>query len=192
MRQVLKTLCVGGGLLGILALASQFSSQAIAQTPPPGIPLALVQQLNALQQSVDALQQTVNAQQPRKFYLTVGQFDGAQAPLACATGFHMASLWEIFHTTNLRYDTTLGFTAADSGSGPPSDEYGWIRTGKAAATHDENGVANCDAYTSNSAQHWGSAASPEEDWETSGRAISPWQDLTTTCNLTWQVWCVQD
>jgi hypothetical protein len=46
----------------------------------------------------------------RKFYITQDFFHATQALTACADGYHMASLWEIFDTTNLRYDTKLGFT----------------------------------------------------------------------------------
>ena len=77
--------------------------------------------------------------QPRKFYLTKTEdYTGSQALSACASGYHMASLWEIFDTSNLRYDTALGASSTDSGSGPPVAVYfglghfegdGWIRTG---------------------------------------------------------------
>ena len=66
---------------------------------------------------------------PREFYLTKTSFDGAHALTACASGFHMASLWEIFNVSVLEYDTSLGFTSADSGFGPPTVQNGWIRTG---------------------------------------------------------------
>jgi len=56
-------------------------------------------------------------------------FDGAHALTACVLGFHMASLWEIFNVSVLEYDTSLGATMDDSGSGPPADVLGWIRTG---------------------------------------------------------------
>ena len=57
----------------------------------------------------------------RGFYLTTSEHNGANALTACTRGFHMASLWEVFDPTNLAYDTTLGTTDQDSGSGPPSD-----------------------------------------------------------------------
>ena len=65
----------------------------------------------------------------RKFYRTQTTFDGAHALTACVLGFHMASLWEIFNVSVLEYDTSLGATMDDSGSGPPADVLGWIRTG---------------------------------------------------------------
>jgi hypothetical protein len=66
---------------------------------------------------------------PRKFYLTQTRHVGNEVLAVCAAGYHMASLWEIFDPSNLRYDTQLGFTLEDSGFGPPSFEGGWIRTG---------------------------------------------------------------
>jgi hypothetical protein len=46
----------------------------------------------------------------------------------------MASMWEISDPSNLRYDTQLGVTTADSGFGPPAGTsfvafFGWVRTG---------------------------------------------------------------
>jgi len=55
----------------------------------------------------------------RKFYLTRGVFSGADALKACAKGYHMASLWEIFDVSTLRYNDKLGATSDDSGSGRP-------------------------------------------------------------------------
>ena len=63
---------------------------------------------------------TASAEKARKFYLTQTGFTGSQALTACANGYHMASLWEILDPSNLRYNTTLGFTTQDSGFGPPS------------------------------------------------------------------------
>ena len=68
----------------------------------------------------------------KSYYVTKTSHDGSEALTACAEGYHMASLWEIFDTSNLRYDTQLGATAQDSGLGPPSISglsEGWIRTG---------------------------------------------------------------
>ena len=43
----------------------------------------------------------------KSFYLTKTSHNGSQVLTACAEGYHMASLWEIFDTSNLRYDTAL-------------------------------------------------------------------------------------
>jgi hypothetical protein len=66
---------------------------------------------------------------PRAFYLTQTQHTGGEALTACAAGYHMASLWEIFDPSNLRYESDLGRKNDDSGFGPPTGEVGWIRTG---------------------------------------------------------------
>ena len=65
----------------------------------------------------------------RSFYLTQTGYNGSQALTACAEGYHMASFREIRDTSNLSYDTQLGFTQDDFGLGPPGGFAGWIRTG---------------------------------------------------------------
>jgi hypothetical protein len=70
-----------------------------------------------------------DAKKARKFYLTKTEFTGSQPLTACAKKFHMASMWEIFDVSTLRYDTENGFTLDDSGSGPPTNFFGWVRTG---------------------------------------------------------------
>ena len=82
----------------------------------------------------------------RQFYISTDTkvVDGANATSACADGYHMASLWEIYDTSNLEYNTTLGITQQDSGQGPPGN-YGWVRTGWGADTSTTAGQANCNA-----------------------------------------------
>ena len=129
----------------------------------------------------------------RKFYLTKTGFDGASALTACAAGFHMASLWEIFNPAVLEYDTILGKTAADSGSGPPTTNYGWIRTGEVSSGVGSVGLANCKVWTSNLFGYFGSAVRPEADWNTTTvNAIRPWKATIFTCDQVINVWCVQD
>src|SRR5215469_6134090 len=101
----------------------------------------------------------------RQFYQTSGRFDGAHAPTACTAGYHMASLWEILDVSNLGYNTTLGLTADDSGSGPPSVSDGWIRTGFAAESSATNaGLANCNAWTENAGNSNGTFANLNNVW----------------------------
>jgi hypothetical protein len=38
----------------------------------------------------------------KKYYQSHSGFTGSQASTACEKGFHMASLWEIFNTSNLQ------------------------------------------------------------------------------------------
>jgi hypothetical protein len=137
----------------------------------------------------------------RKFYLTQGQYDGSQALSACASGYHMASLWEIFDPSNLSYDTSLGVTTDDSGSGPPNGS-GWIRTGflasngiNADGTVQVAGAANCQAWTSASSEARGTTALlPVYGTIENGdvTVISPWVARTATCSARPRVWCVQD
>ena len=74
----------------------------------------------------------------RAYYLTKATITGSKVLTACASGYHFASVWEMFNTSDLHYNTTLGRTNANSGLGPPAisshstsadDAYGWIRTG---------------------------------------------------------------
>ena len=78
---------------------------------------SLTTQVTSLTAQVASL--AANNKGPRQFCLTKTGFNGSQALTACAAGYHMASLWEIFDTTVLRYNTALGLTKPDSGSGPP-------------------------------------------------------------------------
>jgi hypothetical protein len=134
----------------------------------------------------------------RAWYLTKETHAGGDALSACAVGYHMASLWEIHEPSNLRYDTEVGFTSDDSGSGPPTGKpaLGWIRTGRPAVSSG-NVVANCNAWTSNANTDFGSAVSLSADW---GGAIgvpgpiAPWDSTVFNCDATdlVHVWCVQD
>jgi hypothetical protein len=128
----------------------------------------------------------------RAFYLTSSNIVADSVLTACDTGFHMASLWEIFDVSRLRYDTTRGYTSADSGSGPPSTYHGWIRTGFTVGDWQAPGSANCFAWTSNSAAHLGTLVNLHPDWERAAEFSSPWLADTLTCNSGRRVWCVQD
>jgi hypothetical protein len=129
----------------------------------------------------------------RKFYLTPDPFTGSQALTACAKKFHMASLWEIFDFSNLRYETTLGATRPDSGFGPPAGLIGWIRTGGLSAGTDTIlGQNNCFAWTSDSNLNVGILVGINDFWENAGLAVDPWLPFQATCNSSRRVWCVQD
>jgi len=88
----------------------------------------------------------------RGYYLTQGTYNGAEADGTdgngagvCASGYHFASLWEILDPSNLKYNTTLGYTQADSGQGPPTNALGWVRTGYLSNTSTTAGQGNCNA-----------------------------------------------
>ena len=132
---------------------------------------------------------------PRQFYLTPATHNGSQALSACVAGYHMASVWEMFDTSNIRYNTELGFTQADSGSGPPSgspDTFGWVRTGNVASTVTGPGQANCDAWKSADEHHFGTGANLPTNWLSDVPRTGPWAIGGPACNVSLRVWCVQD
>jgi hypothetical protein len=138
----------------------------------------------------------------RTYYLTPTFHNSSQAPTACAAGYHMASLWEIFDTSNLKYNKELGFTQSDSGFGPPTVgvsppgqplPVGWIRTGFKSTTVPAAGSANCLAYTTASDAFTGTTVGLPAEWPlTSLTLITPWFAGTHGCDQLRQVWCVQD
>ena len=127
------------------------------------------------------------------YYLTQSNYDGASALTACTNGYHMASIWEILDPSNLVYDTNLGLVQADSGQGPPTYQYahGWVRTGYhtdyVAATP---GLANCNSWSSNSADDQGTFVDIRSDW-TVERDVGVWEAVTGQCNVPRSVWCVR-
>lgn len=129
---------------------------------------------------------------PRKFYVTQTSHNGSQALSACANGYHMASLWEIFDPSNLRYDTQLGRIRDDSGSGPPSGTVGWIHTGNNAGSFQSPGLANCNAWDSDNGMDQGTTVSLIAIWDNNASVIDPWRPFFFPCNVSNPVWCVQD
>lgn len=138
----------------------------------------------------------------RRYYLTTTRHDGAQAPTACAAGFHMASIWEVKEPSAGKYDGSLGVVAGDQGGGPPTlfygfqnapnDFFGWIRTGFPAPTT-SGSSANCSAYSSNSNGHSGFAAGIYGEPGANGGYIQfPWIQTWLSCNQTLRVWCFED
>jgi hypothetical protein len=164
------------------------------------------------------LHERVNAQQApawtgRPFYLTKNKVKGNQATTACATGYHMASLFEIYDVSVLQYDTSLGIVNGDSGSGPPSratdqdDGFGWVRTGSLTTPAPNSlgglsGVANCSAWHSGAPADHGSVIELNSVWHrfTPGDVIQGvWRDSAPAsnppgepCNLPIRVWCVHN
>lgn len=127
----------------------------------------------------------------RRYYLTPNEVPGDQALTACPAGFHMASMWEILDTSNLTYDTDLGRTRIDSGSGPPSESRGWIRTGLYADALDEPGIGNCNGWTGSSG--FGTVVSLDFQWSrVPAELVSPWDPEIRNCASTSPVWCIQN
>ncbi len=128
----------------------------------------------------------------RRYYQTRwASYDGDTADTACASGYHMASLWEILDPSNLKYDTSLGYQNYDSGQGPPAGSAGWVRTGGDSSNSSTAGVGNCNNWSSNSNGDYGTYASLPTDW-TVAQDIYVWQVNTQTCDTKTLVWCVED
>ena len=127
----------------------------------------------------------------RRYYRTEAPASPPTAPTACAEGYHFASLWEILDPSNLKYDTDLGVTRADSGQGPPSYLGGWVRTGSISSTSSTPGTGNCNAWASSDSGHQGTYAYLPRDWG-AGQDIHVWEVETPQCHLGGYVWCVED
>ncbi len=130
----------------------------------------------------------------RGYYQTSATFAGNAALTACAAGYHMATLAEIFDTTSLRYAEEVpgAVQGADSGDGPPYSITGWIRTGVGSANNNQVGAGNCSLWTSSNNANFGTTVGLNPDWEGAVSNISPWDGIATTCNLLRRVWCVED
>jgi NAD(P)-dependent dehydrogenase (short-subunit alcohol dehydrogenase family) len=146
---------------------------------------------NASKGAVNQLTQNIAV--PRAFYLTKARFNGGKALTACATGYHMAPIWEIKDTTLLQYNNTLGRTDGDSTfGGPPSSTttdstgIGWIRTG--------SDLASCKKWSSSSASDTGT----EGTLSINGTGQPVWVvgnggNCNAVASGTHQgVWCVQN
>ena len=126
---------------------------------------------------------------PLEYYLTPGTYTGDQVLSACALGFRAAALWEILDTSNLRYNTRLGYTRKDSGFGPPVTG-GWVRTGAASGSTGAPGASNCNVWTSGSGLDVGSYASLPGIWDAGFEDYMGWNVDTAACSDSVRVWCV--
>jgi len=132
----------------------------------------------------------------RLFYQTQATVTAGNALAACADGYHMASLWEILEPSNLQYDTVLGYTAADSGEGPPVwggfGDYGWVRTGNVSDVSATAGLANCAIWTSSIGGQSGTTAALPWNWTAGLSNVHVWDVTTWPCSTELRVWCVED
>ena len=126
----------------------------------------------------------------RRYYLYNAVSDATQALTACASGYHMASLWEMLDTSNLQYNTALGVFGTDSGSGPPTVWSGLVRTGYSSNNGTTAGQANCNAWTSTSGN--GTYVSLPSNWTAAPQDIHVWTVGTTSCGNPADVWCMED
>ena len=127
----------------------------------------------------------------RQYYLTKTYYNGANASTACASGYHMASLWEILDPSNLVYNTALGDDRADSGEGPHTCFAGWVRTGYNGDNSTTPGRANCNVWSGTSG--WGTNIRLPSDWtDSTTQDIHVWDVSIGACSSTDRVWCVED
>jgi hypothetical protein len=142
----------------------------------------------------------------RRFYLTIETFPGNKVLDACARGYHMASRFELLDIGMLRYDSGVGFTTDDAGSGPPShaaaygsqDPSGWVRTGGSSRftdTADRQGSAltNCAAWSTSSPDAYGTVAYLSDRFTVGDGAAAPvWNGGSERCDVPHHVWCIGD
>jgi hypothetical protein len=128
------------------------------------------------------------------FYLTDATYETNQVKTACATGYHMASLWEILDVSNLiyDYDHPAAHVKDDSGQGPPSYWYGWIRTGQDSSGSGTTGSGNCLNWTTTGSSEYGVAVRLSRTWETAPGDIFTWDATSFSCGFLGEVWCVKD
>jgi hypothetical protein len=130
----------------------------------------------------------------RHIYLTNTSYATNHTLTACAVGYHMASLWEMLDVSNMIYDNThpAAYNKADSGYGPPSNWYGWVRTGFNSSNSITTGSGNCNTWTSISTGDYGVSVRLSNTWEAAPGDIVTWDATSFTCNYTGPVWCVGD
>ena len=125
----------------------------------------------------------------RRYYLGGPVADGTLPIGSCEPGYHFASVWEILDTSNLVYNTSLGVPAPDSGWGPPSTWYGWVRTGATSQNNATPGQANCNVWDSTSG--YGTIVRVAADW-LAGSELHVWDAGIADCAVPNHVWCVED
>lgn len=128
------------------------------------------------------------------FYLTNTDYSPSTALTACATGYHMASIWELMNISALTYHSAhpSAHNKADDGYGPPSHWYGWVRTGWDSSANSTAGSGNCLNWTSSSNTDYGVSVRLSNAWATPLGSIGPWEATSFTCDMVGPVWCVSD
>ena len=121
----------------------------------------------------------------RSFYLTKTTHQGDTVLTACATGYHFASIYELFYYGNLVYNTELGHSNNDSGFGAPSGKAGWMRSGlEFGGSETQCGIwtASVDGYQGTRGYLSIDTSSPYD----------PWSVAWSSCSTAFPVWCVSD
>ena len=129
----------------------------------------------------------------RHFYVSSASYFANAAPGACASRYHMASLWEILNVSNLTYDINQpgAKTQDDSGFGPPSGWNGWVRTGYGSDTSNTAGTGNCNNWSTTSGAAWGTNVKLSNSWETAPGHVSAWDATSFSCSSVGPVWCAK-
>ena len=128
----------------------------------------------------------------RRFYLTQTTHNGSQAILACAVGFHFASMWELVDVTELEYDLARGSTEADSGRSAPFG-VGWVRTGFIAVNSTGvEGIDNCSAWSTSGGEGTRAELSGNGWLLDSATRVAPWRVTLQGCSVPLPVWCVEN
>jgi hypothetical protein len=139
--------------------------------------------------------------EPRKYYISDTEYSADDALTACTTGYHFASIFEILEPSHLKYATSEADaqSRADSGEGPPTLSFGWIRTGFNSSGSTIPGYANCNTWASISSGARGTVVMLSSNWDdptlsdTYNQVFgSPWYTYDALCNTTHSVWCVED
>ncbi|MFC2029832.1 hypothetical protein ACFLWA_03780 [Chloroflexota bacterium] len=128
----------------------------------------------------------------RQYYRTWDSYTSTHTIDACAEGYHFASMWELIDPSNLEYNSAMGWTEDDSGRGPPTWRYGWIRTGyNSDGASDILGQVNCDNWTTVDSSKWGTIVSLSWQWGIK-EELHVWNVDRNACDIRMPVWCVED
>jgi hypothetical protein len=129
----------------------------------------------------------------RHFYLTSLSYYSNTALNACASGYHMASLWEILNVSDLTYDYDQPSARVhdDSGFGPPSGRNGWVRTGYISDYSNTPGTANCQNWSNTGGSLYGTKVMLSTTWEAAPGHISAWDASVDFCSFVGPVWCAK-
>jgi hypothetical protein len=124
----------------------------------------------------------------KRYYLSTIPDTGAAAGGACADGFHLAPVSELFETSALvlTYDTLrLEAKQAPLGEGPPANVLGWAASGEATLDCSGGAANGLAVYLD------GTTVLPEQQALKSSR-VSQWVGERSPCGTAHFVWCVED
>ena len=103
----------------------------------------------------------------------------------------MAAVFELLDLSDFEYDSSLGYTTQDSGSGPPKTR-GWIRNGNSLnGQFTSCGSTIFDAWTSANQTDTGSVMKPSAGLiGAPASGIPRWETQLETCDNAHRIWCV--